>query len=181
MIGRSATATLGRLRDQAAPTWVGLPLDVDKAGSEVDVADDQTRNLTDPHGRGGKKRHHIAPALLVVLPDDGRDQAIQGGDIRQRKVARVRVVRLRHRAAPDVLPAGTVLSRVPRDQSVTHRLVQDEHERGHGVLDGGGPVLGLPPINGPVDDTSRDHRHWQLAEGRQHPAANPSRIRIHGG
>src|SRR5437660_1523535 len=39
-----ATTTLGRLRDEATATWLRLPLDVDKAGLQVDITDEQTRH-----------------------------------------------------------------------------------------------------------------------------------------
>ena len=92
---------------------------------EVDVADQEARDLADPQGRRGQDRHHVAVRLVPAGLDHAGDEPLQRRDVRQRQIARV-ADRLLRTGAANGPATRAVLRRVAGDDAVAHRLVEHQ-------------------------------------------------------
>lgn len=163
-IGTKRAASLGLLDDPATLVGIVLAFDLHDPVAPVDVPDAQVGDLG-ASGRQERGEHDVVGVGLVHLPA-GVGERPQGGEVGDRVGAQ------RAGGLSDVfseVAAGTVLGGVGGDDVVADRLVQDTHERGDGVLDRGGRVLGLPLVVGAVDHPGGDLDDLDVPECGQHP------------
>src|SRR4030095_10106447 len=80
----------------------------------------------------------------------------------------------------DRAATGSVRCRVARDDAVANRLVEHQDQRGDRVLDRRPAELGLPLVDGAVDQAGGDHRDRKMTERWKDATTETGRVWVIG-